>query len=140
MSANQVITSKGVMTYSDSGWAYLQCCRETQKYYQYWLRKCGVFVDTPIWKSHISVVRGDGLPDLDYWGKHEGEEVDFFYRPRDLGFNGMYWWLDVESPQIEQIRIELGLEPDPKYDLHLTIGKEQHRRIGCCYGQQMVKG
>ena len=137
--SNQVVTTEGVMTYDDSGWAFLKCCRNTQRYYQYWLEKCGILVQTPIWKSHVSVVRSGDEPDPDLWGLYDGQPVQFQYNPLSVGFNGIYWWVDIESPQIEAIRIELGLDPQPKYDLHLTVGKEKARRPGCQYGQQMLR-
>ena len=57
---------------------------------------------------HISVVRKEQPPLMEYWGKHEGETVEFVYDGL-LQFGSVYCWLDVWSLPLEAIRTELGL-------------------------------
>lgn len=127
------VDTEGVLTYQGS-WIILQCDLDTILYYQWWLRHYGIKVNLPIWKSHISVVRGEEIPNPEPWGNHEGEKIDFSYKTADIWWNGSYWWVNIESPRLVSIRSELGLDPQPKYKLHWTIGKEYERRQGCRFG------
>lgn len=61
---------------------------------------------------HITVVRPFiEVPNkLDLWGKYQDEEVEFQYYS-NLHVGTMYFWLDIYSKRLEEIRIELGLPP-----------------------------
>lgn len=50
-----------------------------------------------------------------------GKEIDFYYEiePRS---NGQHWWLRVHCPEAESIREAMGLERNPYFGLHLTLG------------------
>ena len=83
---------------------------------------------------HISVVRKEIPVNMDMWGKHEGEKVEFFYDP-DLQCDHQYWWINVFSVRLEEIRKELGLPVSSPYTLpptgfdkcfHSTIGNQKH--------------
>jgi len=78
---------------------------------------------------HISVVRHETPPLMQYWGKYEGQQVTFTYSP--CAQNGqVYYWLDAYSEELKYIRKELGLypssrltrPPDGKECFHITIG------------------
>jgi len=78
---------------------------------------------------HISVIRKEPIPNLDLWGRYEGEDVPFEYEP--LIYNDeTYFWLRCFSPRLIAIRRELGLEdlsflarpPDLADCFHVTIG------------------
>ena len=67
------------------------------------------------------------------WKKYDREKVSFEYDPKYLNTNGKHWWIRAVSPELEKIRIELGLTPQPVYrewgsgiwkenPFHLTIG------------------
>jgi hypothetical protein len=67
------------------------------------------------------------------WGKYENKRVWFEFDPQYLNTNGKHWWIRVISPELESIREELGLTPQPTYfhrnsrtwrvnPFHLTIG------------------
>lgn len=80
--------------------------------------------------AHISVVRKEIPPNMQFWGKYEGEEVEFFYAP-GVQFGKVYCWLNVWCNRLEEIRIELGLPVTSEYTLppegfvkcfHSTIG------------------
>jgi len=79
---------------------------------------------------HISVVRKENPCIMEVWGKHEGEMVDFFYDPI-IDNDDRYWWLNVYSHRLEEIRIELGLPNINMYKtpasgfrkiFHMTLG------------------
>ena len=118
-----MVKDTGVIVHAGS-WLILQCDIETIKYYQYWLKKQGILVNTPIWKAHISVVRGEETPGPLSLYNHE--IVEFTYSPDDIGENGDYWWIRIQSSRLEEIRQELHLPAQPEYPLHMTIGKTYH--------------
>jgi hypothetical protein len=83
-----------------------------------------------MYPPHISVVRKEVPPRLEYWGKHGGEEVPFLYS-NIVHAGTVYYWLNAFSNRLEEIRLELGLEVSSPYTLppegfdkcfHVTIG------------------
>ncbi len=80
--------------------------------------------------THISVVRKENVPNLQAWGKYEGEEIAFTYG--NTVRNGtVYYWLDAFCTRLEEIRVELGLPVTSEYTrppdgwskcFHTTIG------------------
>ena len=86
--------------------------------------------NTQMYKPHISVVRKEIPPNLEYWGKYEDQIVDFAY-DGTIYRGEVYIWLDVYSKRLEEIRLELGLPVHSQYTLppegyenvfHSTIG------------------
>jgi hypothetical protein len=97
------------------------------------------------WGPHISVIRGDrdfsssasqGVRKrnvMPIWGKYENKKIWFEFNPEYLNTNGKHWWIRVKSLELEEIREELGLTPQPTYydrrlgawrvnPFHITIG------------------
>ena len=82
---------------------------------------------------HISVVRHEQPPNMEFWGKYQGIYVDFYYS--NIIHNGtVYWWLDAFSTHLEEIRVELGLPISSHYTqppdgfnkvFHITIGNSK---------------
>jgi hypothetical protein len=69
-----------------------------------WIR-----VNRPMYPPHISVVRKEPvIPNTDAWGKYDGEEVTFVYS-NIIHSGKLYFWLNVFSKRLEEIRVELGL-------------------------------
>lgn len=88
-----------------------------------------VKLNTTRYEAHVSVVRHEIPPKLDVWGKHEGVIIPFEYCP--IVYNDeKYYWLQVLSPELVKIRLELGLPasslksrpPDGTEVFHTTIG------------------
>lgn len=95
-------------------------------YYQYWVkRELGIHLNTPIWKAHITVVRGEEPKKKFLWKKYEGREIVFEYSPA-LRMSETYTWIQVESPDLEELRVELGLKPQPRVPFHITIGNTKN--------------
>jgi len=98
-------------------------------YYRAMLPKA-VRLNLQRYNAHISVVRKEIPPNMDVWGKHEGQEVDFQYE--NVVYNGaVYYWLNAFSKRLEEIRIELGLLVDSPFTrppdglaktFHMTLG------------------
>ncbi len=127
--------SKGVLRYSPkllgertSGkwWAVLDCDEAIGRYYRelYWLTsyKCSKLL-RPAWKEHINVIRDEEPPDAakTFWERHSGEIINFEIIP-GVQNNGEYYWVNIISPRLIEVRVELGLPPLPRYDFHLSVG------------------
>ncbi len=150
---------------NEKWWAMLKCDENLTAYYRYWLSKCwivkgsgriwsreqeiqtdddweifnrGVKLHRSVWGSHISVVRGEEPhpKDAKYWKKYENRKIWFEYDPEFLNSNGRHWWVRIISPELEDIRSELGLSRIPQiFDdrknkfvnspFHITIGYAQ---------------
>lgn len=85
------------------------------------------------WPAHITVVRitRDTPSNLDAWGKYEGESVEFLYSG-EIHHDSTYFWINVWSKHLEDIRHELGL-PNVSYtappgflkNFHCTIANNK---------------
>lgn len=81
---------------------------------------------------HMTIVREAVLPDLERWGRYQGAEVAFQYRP-PVQIGEVYYWLEAYCPELELLRQHLGLSPTDWYtkppDLsdcfHITIGNRK---------------
>lgn len=107
-------------------WVVLDCEPDLPKYYAWFVRKHrGIKLLVPQWESHISVVRGESIdPELlEKYKKYEGKEFEFTYIADIVNENTEYFWLDVQCPELEQLRVDFGLPPTPIFSFHLTIGK-----------------
>lgn len=110
-------------------WLVLWCDKEIVKYYRhlYFLFRHKVDKLTrPAWDSHITVIRDEEPPEdrQHLWRAHQDREVEFFYSSQ-VGTNGSYWWLPVFSPQLLELREDLGLSREPYYPLHLSFGHRE---------------
>ncbi len=109
-----------------SWWAKVDVPSSIIRYYQYWVRReLGLKLNTPIWKSHITVLRGEAPKKEWLWKKYQGKEIEFSYSP-DLRMSETYVWLPVYSPELEGIRAELGLRPQPRVNFHITVGNTKN--------------
>lgn len=77
----------------------------------------------PVWGTHISIVRGSHIPNLDIWGFNNNKIVNFEYEP-GVKDNGEYYWLKVSCSELEAVRLAYGLSPHPQFGFHLTIGRK----------------
>jgi len=109
-------------------WIVLDCDPGIGKYYR-WLYHINSFrtnkLSRPAWKEHITVVRDETPLHKEYWERYENEVVEFEYGP-EVRWNGLYYWLDVESKRFQAIRDELGLGL-PIIGFHLTIGNRKEQ-------------
>jgi hypothetical protein len=77
----------------------------------------------PAWGPHITVVRGEQPmgQGRNLWGTAYPRPLVFTFDP-ELRTNGKHWWINIECPEILDIRYKLGLRPEPRVRLHLTVG------------------
>lgn len=119
-----VYTPKTHLASSDR-WLVLMCDDEISKYYRHmfykeypWLGKLG----RPVWGTHISVIRGEAVPNDHLWRMDANKLIEFEYEPGVID-NGEYYWLKVRCDALLDIRSKYGLPRYPKFGLHLTIGR-----------------
>ncbi len=107
-------------------WAKVDVPQSIVFYYQYWVRKeLGIKLNMPMWKSHITVIRGEEPKLKHFWKRYQNEAVEFEYSP-ELRLSETYVWLTATCPRLEQIRTELGLRPTPRVPFHITIGNTKN--------------
>lgn len=102
-------------------WAKVDVHPSIIRYYQHWIQKeMNTRVNTPIWKAHITVVRGEQPKNKVAWKKYQGKLIHFDYDPV-FKMSDKYFWLTVHSKELSEIRVELGLTPEPRVPFHITI-------------------
>ena len=124
-------SSTGIIEYdpkkekaSEPFWGIVQCDSEILKYYRWLLLRRGIDIHKgSLWGAHITWNRGEEPPHKSLWSKYEGAAVEFRYSNYLRWDNGQHVWLDVYCTILNQIRIELGLEPLPQMSFHLTVGR-----------------
>lgn len=118
-------TIKGIVEYFDIYIvAWLE--RDLAEYYRSLIPKY-YNVQGTRYKPHLTIVRLDlETPDKKLWYNHNSEIILIHYVP-EIKTDGLYWWLDAYSKDVEKIRKEVGL---PKYRdgfdrYHITIGNNK---------------
>jgi hypothetical protein len=76
----------------------------------------------PVWGTHISIIRGEKIPNMDMWGKDANKIIEFEYEGGVLD-NNEYYWLKAKCPYLSDLREKYGLSKEPRFGFHLTIGR-----------------
>lgn len=95
--------------------------------YERAIRSYGLDIQKPSWGSHISIVRGEEIPNLDYWDTLHEKDIAFKFNPF-FRTNGKHVWLDIHCPSMFDIRRGLGLRARPEYSFHMTICSSKSNR------------
>lgn len=120
---SQIATRKGFQSW----WMILDAHQSIPYYYRYWIkRELGHQLNAPVWRSHITVCRGEQPKKQWNWKKYEGRKIEFEYSP-EIRFSEIYAWVPVFSKDLEEIRVELGLSPQPRVPFHWTIGNRKNQ-------------
>ena len=89
-------------------------------------------VQPPTWGPHISIVRGENLTRpsqqmLAHAAAGWGKSFDFAITDPEIHKSPMsgHFFLRVKVPQLEELRVSLGLRPQPPVPWHLTIAVKQ---------------
>lgn len=125
--------SNGILRYGKNNRLVVEIDQAIVQYYRSLIPKYKPF-QTQLHKPHITIVRTgkEVAPNREYWGKREGDKVVFLYSP--IVNEGMvYYWLDVYSHELEEIRKELGLSIESEYEIlegfnwrfHITLGNKK---------------
>jgi hypothetical protein len=115
---------------SSEKWAILACDDEISKYYRHLFTKDYPYLNgervgkltRPVWGTHISIIRGEYIPNFKLWGLDANKVIEFTYEGGVID-NGEYYWLKVNCPYIGDLREKYGLKREPKFGFHLTIGR-----------------
>jgi len=123
---------RGGMKKKTQWWAVVEVDKEITRYFR-WMVKKNLWIDLaqPSWDAHISIIRGERPPGnkIDLWKKYDGQKIDFKYslNVRQSGDTtgwdrpSHYWFVEIDCPQLKQIREEFGFPSDWKQ--HITIGR-----------------
>lgn len=106
------------------------CDDEISKYYRHLYCKEYPYLNSgkstkltrPVWGTHISVIRGEFIPNYKLWRLDENKLIEFEYEGGVID-NGEYYWLKVNCPYLLDLREKYGLPRNPRFGLHLTIGR-----------------
>jgi hypothetical protein len=79
------------------------------------------------WGPHITVVRGEralvkGGDKPKEWGLRAGDKFNITVVPGVQEGRNKYFYQDIKCPELEVLRKDLGLRPNPTPDFHITIG------------------
>ncbi len=108
----------------DPFWAIVVCDEGIIDYYRWHLLRWGIESERgSLWGSHISFVKGERPKDISLWKKYDGLKIEFSLSNNIRFDNGIHIWLDIYSPQLHDIRKELGLKDLSSMSLHLTLGR-----------------
>lgn len=114
-----------VLTRQDRGWAILRVETKHVLPHLQSIRADGTHVSLSAWGPHISVIRGElrrwkNSQKFNLHGKEFTVELGDTLRQNRKGC----YWLDCQSRELEDVRVQLGLPPRPSPPFHLTIGKK----------------
>lgn len=110
---------------SSERWLVLMCDDEISKYYRHLFYREFPYkgkLTRPVWGTHVSVIRGEFIPNLKLWGMDANKIVDFEYDGGVID-NGEYYWLKARCPYLSELREKYGLPREPRFGFHLTIGR-----------------
>mgnify|MGYP001595271285 CR=1 FL=1 len=90
-------------------------------------------IQKPLHSTHISVVRNELPINMCMWNKYSNLDIEFKYDSYIYN-DELYFWLNVQSILLENIRLELGLSnvssytmsPDGSSTFHITIANTKH--------------
>ncbi len=109
---------------SSNDWAIVSCAHSIGQYYRALYHQEFFYkpkLIQPIWSSHISFIRNEKINNPSLWRFAENKVINFEYEP-GVKNNNKYFWLTVYCDELLAIRELYGLNREPKYGLHLTIG------------------
>lgn len=109
-----------------TNWMILWLDDEIGRYYRALCPK-HFYVNLPMNKTHISVVRKFELPDKTNWLSFDGLQLTIEYEPI-VCWDNTYYWLNAFSPEIVKIREALSLSQYlGNYTCqHITIGNTKN--------------
>lgn len=119
-------SSVGILS-KRNDWVFIGADKSIVQYYTWVLKRHGVVI-SPVQFPHITVVAGKyEQVDVDPAGR-----VEFSYGT--VFTDEKYYWLEVSCPWLHEFRKENGLNPNLKFDPHLTLGK-----LDVGFGRKTIK-
>lgn len=124
--------ARGRLEYGDGWRLVLLVEQDLSDYYRSLVPKWHA-VNRPRWPAHITVVRQDkeNPPHVRHWGRYQSDFVDFAYSPI-VQWDETYFWLNVWCQQLEDIRIELGLQAHSFWTVPPNLARNFHCTVANC--------
>jgi hypothetical protein len=97
---------------------------DLDSYYSWFLKKrFNLNLNKNLRGSHITIINDKVDKEIFNLASKtfHGKEIDF-YLELEPKTNGKHWWFRAFSPDSESIRESIGLDKDPYFGLHFTIG------------------
>lgn len=124
--------STGILRYSPDAYKLIVEVDPGIVSYYRWLLPRSIRTNRQMYAPHISVVRKQIPLKLDAWKMHEGELIHFSYE-HFIYSSEVYFWLNVFSQRLIEIRRELGLSdtsklsrpPDERECFHITVANRK---------------
>lgn len=120
-------------------WCIVDVDKTITAYYRWWLAKeRHIWLYQPSWNAHVSVVRGEtiSVKAQHLWKKYHNQQIEFTYdhvgnfktgESPVAKSDGLYYWVDVHCPMLDNIRTELGLRKG--WRMHLTFGRTYENNV-----------
>ena len=106
---------------------------DTESYYAWLLKKrFGLTLNRTLRGSHITIINDKFLNNKKWEtlsNQFEGKEVEFNYSPENIRTDGLHWWINVKSKESEDIRELFGLNRNPYFGFHLTLGYSNEKNL-----------
>ena len=106
---------------------------DTYAYYSWFLKKrFNLVLNKPIRGTHLTIINDIVDDELYAMGRelfHE-KEIKLQYDPSYIRSNKKgHWWLKAYCDDAHNIRSVMGLDPEPYFGLHITIGLATHLQL-----------
>lgn len=121
---------RGDMSRRTAWWCVADVDKEITRYCRWWLQyEKHIHLQEPAWNAHISIIRGEKpvYDRLHRWKEFHKKTLTFYWDHTDIKCDedrhngGLFYWINVECPELDVIRSQLGLRTGFKY--HITIGR-----------------
>ncbi len=106
---------------------------DTYAYYSWFLKKrFNLYLNKPLRGTHLTIINDIVDNELYKMGRElfHGKEIKIQYDPSIIRSNKKgHWWLKAYCNDAHNIRSVMGLDPNPYFGLHITIGLATHLQL-----------
>lgn len=128
----QDVTKKHRLQSSWKCTAIIKTDCDISNYYSWLLKtRFNLTLNPPLRGSHITFIndRMDKSIFMDASKIFNGKEINFSYNPSNIRSSGLHWWINIESPEAEDVRSAIGLDRNPYFGLHLSLGYANEKNL-----------
>lgn len=106
---------------------------DTWAYYSWFLKnRFGLVLNKPLRGTHFTIIN-DVVDEEIYAQARElfdGKEITIQYDPTNIRSNDKgHWWLKAYSDDAKNIRTAIGLDENPYFGFHITMGLATHLQL-----------
>ena len=106
------------------------------EYYSWFLKKrFNLYLNKPLRGTHLTIINDKFDPETEYLydqGRQlfHGKEIRIQYDPTLIRANDKgHWWINADSDDARNIRSVIGLDPNPYFGFHITVGLATHLQL-----------